>query len=131
MKADKITVRWLDAETGEDFTDRMNDGTTPPGEGVLAVARALAKLMAAEQFQAERELLRVAWFGLQTPSEMPDGEPPQAGDIVTLDGVSYRYDCATETGEHFTRLAGRGRREALLSLSRGSAEVGWVFRQFV
>lgn len=48
------SVRWVDTHTGEDFTDRMNDPATPPGEGILELARALGRLMAARRIAAER-----------------------------------------------------------------------------
>lgn len=128
---EKITVRWIDAETGEDFTDRMNDPSVPPGEGILEVARALGRMMAARQIEAERQLLEVARAGLQAQSgETPLSRTPTPGDELILNGVSYRYDGSSGDGDHFTRLEGEQWKEALVSLRRESAEARWVLQQF-
>lgn len=50
------SVSWIDANTGEDFTDRMNDPAALPGEGILGLARALGKLMAAQEIEAEQQI---------------------------------------------------------------------------
>jgi hypothetical protein len=131
MSGEKIiTVRWVGAETGEDITDRMAVPSIPPGEGILEVARALGRLMAAQQIKAERQLLEVARAGLESQSEeAPLGRAPEPGDEVTLSGATYRYDGFTASGDHFTRLEGDQQAEALVSLRRGSAEARWVLQQ--
>ena len=129
-KPDKITVRWIDTKTGEDFTDRMNDPSVPPGEGVLEVARALGRFMAALEMEAERQLFSDVTAALQMETaEKALLRSPRAGDALVLNGVSYKYDGSTETGEHFTRLKGENWQEALISLRRGSAVADWLLRQ--
>lgn len=126
----KIPVKWTDAATGEDITDRMNDPSIPPGEGVLAVARALGRLMATQQIEAGRRLMEVARAGLEAQqSEAPQSRTPQPGEVLTLNRVSYRYDGATGDWDHFTRLEGETCSEALVSLRRETAEARWVLQQ--
>lgn len=121
------TVRWIDSETEEDFTDRMNDPSAPPGDGILRVVRALARQLAAQQFEAERQLLKAVSAELEVQTaESSILATPQVGDEVTLNGVSYKYDGSTEDGEHFTRLKGQDGGEALVSLRRGSAAADWM-----
>ena len=50
------SVMWIDAETGEDFTDRMNDPASQPGEGILRLAEALGRVLAAQQIEVERQI---------------------------------------------------------------------------
>ncbi len=127
---DKVTVRWIDSRTGEDFTDRMNDPSHPPGEGILKLAAALGRLMAARQIEAERQLLRALGPKLQVQTDRgPVPERPRPDDEMTVDGVTYRYDGATDDGEHFTRMKGEGGPEALVSLRRGSAPADWMLRR--
>lgn len=124
-------VRWIDAQTGEDFTDRMNDSAVPPGEGILEIARALARRMAAQQIKAERQLLEIARTGLDCQSDETSlRRAPEPGDEVTLEGVTYRYDGSTDDADHFTRLKGVQQEEALVSLRQGSPEARWVLQQF-
>ena len=127
---EKITVRWIDTETGEDITDLMNDPSVPPGEGILQLAGALGRMMADQQIEAERQLLEAVRAGFQAqPHETPNMRTPKPGDELTLNGVSYRYDGAYGDGDHFTRLKGELCSEALVSLRRGSAEACWVLQQ--
>lgn len=129
-KKEEVSVRWIDAATGEDFTDRMNDPSVPPGEGILEVARALGRLIAAQQIEAERELMDAVRAGLHAQTEeTPLLRTPQPGDELILNGVSYRYDGSTGDGDHFTRMEGEKWKEALASLRRGSAEARWVLQQ--
>jgi hypothetical protein len=131
-KREKITVRWIDAKTDEDFTDRMNDPSAPPGAGILEVARALGRLMAVRQLEAEGQLLKAVSAELQAQAgESPLLATPRPGDELTLNGVNYRYDGSTDDGEHFTRLKGQDWEEALVSLKRGSAAADWMLRQLV
>lgn len=130
MEREKIRDRWIDAITGEDITDQMNDPSAPPGEGILKVARALGRLMAAQQIEAERQLLEVAQAELRAqPKESPSLRTPMRGDELILNGVSYRYDGSSGDGEHFTRLKGETWKEALVSLRQGSAEAGWILQE--
>jgi hypothetical protein len=129
-KQEKITVRWIDATTGEDITDRMNDPSVGPGEGILRVAGALGRLIAAQQIEAERQLLEVARAGLQAqPEETPLLRTPKRGDELILNGVTYRYDGSSGDGDHFTRMEGQKWKEVLVSLRQGSPEARWVFQQ--
>ena len=131
-KQDKVTVRWIDAKTGEDFADRMNDPSLPPGEGILEVARAIGRLMAARQIEAKRGLLTAVAAELQAETEERSlSGTPQPGDELTLNGVTYSYDGSTDDGEHFTRLKGESCEEALVSLRRGSAAADWMLRQLI
>lgn len=127
---EKVTVRWVDSKTGEDFTDRMNDPSQPPGEGILKLAAALGRLIAAQQIEAERQLLKA--LGAKLMAQTDEGRvpgTPRSDDEVTVDGVTYRYDGATDDGEHFTRLQGEAGPEALVSLRRGSAAADWMLRR--
>lgn len=100
-KREKVTVRWIDAETGEDFTDRMNDPSIPPGEGILELARALGRLMAARQVEAERQLPEAVRGGLKAQTEeAPLLRTPQPGDELVLNGVIYRYDGSSGDRRH-------------------------------
>lgn len=129
-KGEEIPVRWIDTTTGEDFTDRMNDPSVPPGEGILEVARALGRLMAARQIEAERQLLEAVTAGLQAQTEeAPLLRTPQPGDELILNGVRYRYDRSTGDGEHFTRMEAERWKDAPVSLKRGSAEARWVLQR--
>jgi hypothetical protein len=131
-RREKITVRWIDAKTGEASTGRMNDPSAPPGKGILEVARAIGRLMAAQQIEAEAQLLKAVSAELQTQA----GESlllatPRLSDQLTLNGVNYSYDGSTDDGEHLTRLKGQDWDEALVSLRRGSAAADWILRQLV
>lgn len=131
----EIPVRWIDSKTGEDITERMNDPSIRPGEGILNLARALARLAAAEDFEAGQQLLRDVAAEMERQAD--DGSPvgwspvgaPQTGDQLTVNGMTYRYDGATGDGEHFTRLKGDACREALVSLRRGSPPANWMLRR--
>lgn len=126
----ETALRWIDAESGEDITDRMNDPLSPPGEGILGVARALGRLMAAQQIEAQRELRLSAGQGLLAGSdETWLLGTPQVGDEVTVSGRRFRYDGSTDDGDHFTRTAGNNCEQALVSLRRGSDEARWMFQQ--
>lgn len=126
---DVITVRWIDADTGKDFTDRMNDPLLPPGDGVLELARALGRAIAARQSQAEHQLLKDVAVELQIGAENHVvSRTAQPGDELVLNGVRYRYDGPSLDGEHFTRLRGENWEEALVSLRRGSDAADWMLR---
>lgn len=126
----KPPVRWIDASTGDDVTDRMADSLIPPGDGILEVARAVGRLMAAQQITAERQLLEIARTGLKSQNHgTPLQRAPRAGDKVTLSGATYRYDGSTDDAHHFTRLEGDQQVEALVSLRRDSPEARWVLEQ--
>lgn len=127
---EKIAATWIAADTGEDITYLMSDPSIPPGDGILKLARALGRLMAAQQMRAERQLLEIARAGLERQSEeTPPQRAPQPGDEVTLNGVTYRYDGSTNDGNHFTRLEDHQQEEALVSLRRDSVEARWVLQQ--
>lgn len=107
----------------------MADLSIPPGEGILKVARALGRLMAAQQIKAERQLLEIARAGVGSQGdETPPIRAPEPGDKVTLNRVTYRYG-STEYADHFTRLEGDQHEEALVSLRRDSAEARWVIER--
>lgn len=126
---DETSVRWVDATTGEDFTDLMYDPSVPPGEGILKVARALARLAAARDVDAQRQLLKAVQAELQeNAGEHPLQRAPQIGEELLLGGMTYRYDGQTADGEHFTRLKGKNCEEALVSLRRGSTAADWVLK---
>ena len=130
MKQDEITVRWTDAKTGEDFTDRMNDPSATPGEGILELARALGRLMAAQNIEAGRQLLEGVRAELPAVAEdTPLLRIPQPGDELMLNGVRYRYDGSTADADHFTRMAEEKLNESLISVRRGSPEADWLFKQ--
>lgn len=127
---DEINVRWVDTTTGEDFTDLMNDPSIPPGEGILELARALARFAAARDIEAQRQLLQAVQIELQvTPEEPSPLRTPEVGEELLLAGVRYKYDGSTADGEHFTRLKGANCEEALVSLRRGSAAASWMLRR--
>lgn len=123
-------VRWIDATTGEDFTDRMYDLRSPPGEGILKLARALARLAAAHDAEAHRRVLVDVQAELQyeESGEHPLPQEPRVGDGVLLCGASYRYEGPSANGEHFTRLKSDTCSEALVSLARGSAAATWMLK---
>lgn len=125
-----ISVRWLDSKTGEDFTDRMNDPSIPPGEGILELAPSLARLAAAEDYEAGRQLLQDVAAELKSRTEdVPLLGTPRPGDELTLNGLRYRYDGSTDEGVHFTRLKSPTIGEALVSLRRGTPAADWMLRQ--
>jgi hypothetical protein len=127
---ERIPVRWIDAKTGEDITDRMLNPADPPGEGMLALAQALGRLMAAQQVEAEHQLLGDARARIAAqPDELTRSRTPQVGDELILNKVSYRYDGSTDDADHFTRLDGERQPEALVSLRRRSPEAHWVLQQ--
>lgn len=126
----EIPVRWIDSKTGEDITERMGDPSIPPGEGILALARALARLAAAEDFAAGQQLLR--YVAVELKGQEGDGPPaaaPKPGAQLTLNGKTYRYDGSSGDGDHFTRLKSETCREALVSLRHGSPPAIWMLRQ--
>lgn len=126
----EIPVRWIDSKTGEDITARMGDPSIPPGEGILALARALARLAAGDDFAAGQQLLRDV--AVELKRQEGDGAlaaAPQPGDQLTLNGISYRYDGSSGDADHFTRLKGETFGEALVSLRHGSPPAIWMLRQ--
>jgi len=122
-------VRWIDATTGEDFTDQMNDPSIPPGEGILDFARSLARFAVARDSKAQAQLLQALQTELQATSEERSvPRLPEVGEEVLVAGVRYKYDGSTPDGERFTRLKGATHGEAQVSLGRGSAAAAWMLR---